>query len=96
MPNVVQFRRQHPPRAVGWASSEVNQWLKERLVAQGADPDMVVCDGGQFRFLRLRDIESIVGVKRSTIYRWIDEHRFPRPYILGAGAGRQPSKPEAA
>lgn len=34
------------------------------------------------RFLRLPEVKSRVGVGRSTLYRWMDEGRFPRSVQL--------------
>jgi predicted DNA-binding transcriptional regulator AlpA len=76
--------RRRPPRAVGWASSDVNRWLRERLAANGSDPGQVPPDS-EFRYLRLPDVERVVGVKRATLYAWVADGRFPRPHVLGAG-----------
>lgn len=35
------------------------------------------------RFLRLPDVEQIVGIKRSTIYRQVAAEAFPKPIRLG-------------
>lgn len=35
------------------------------------------------RLIRLREVQHRVGLGRSTIYRWMDEGKFPRPYTLG-------------
>ena len=35
------------------------------------------------RILRRREVESIVGVSRATIYHWMSEKRFPEPVKLG-------------
>ncbi len=35
------------------------------------------------RLLRLRDVQRRVSLGRSTIYRWMDEGKFPRPHALG-------------
>ncbi|WP_455232234.1 helix-turn-helix transcriptional regulator [Geopseudomonas aromaticivorans] len=37
------------------------------------------------RFLRLPEVELVVGKKRSTIYRDIAAGKFPAPYDLGSG-----------
>ena len=37
-------------------------------------------------FLRLRDVRSITGLGKTTIYRHIEEGSFPRPYRLGGRA----------
>lgn len=35
------------------------------------------------RLLRLKDVRSITGLGRSTIYRWMETGRFPKPVRLG-------------
>lgn len=35
------------------------------------------------RFLRLREVLHRTGLGRSTVYRWMDEGRFPRSVRLG-------------
>ena len=40
------------------------------------------------RILRLREVEAIVGLKRSTIYRKLSTNNFPRPRRLcGSSVG---------
>lgn len=41
-------------------------------------------DAEELRFLRLPEVEKIVGKKRSTIYRDIAAGKFPAPYDLGS------------
>ena len=36
------------------------------------------------RFLWLRDVQYRVGLGRSTIYRWMDEGKFPKPHMIEA------------
>lgn len=36
------------------------------------------------RVLRLKEVRHKTGLGRSTIYRWMDEGRFPKPVRLGA------------
>ena len=36
------------------------------------------------RFIRLKEVQHRTGLGRSTIYRWMDEGRFPKPVRLGA------------
>ncbi len=36
------------------------------------------------RLLRLRDVQDRVGLGRSTIYRWMDEGKFPRPHPISS------------
>ncbi|WP_410017177.1 helix-turn-helix transcriptional regulator [Pseudomonas sp. 5P_3.1_Bac2] len=40
--------------------------------------------GVEKRFLRLPEVEFVVGKKRSSIYRAISEGKFPAPYELGS------------
>ncbi len=35
------------------------------------------------RLIRLKEVQHRVGLGRSTIYRWMDEGKFPRPHTLG-------------
>lgn len=35
------------------------------------------------RLLRRRDVEALVGVKRSALYKWISQGEFPAPIRLG-------------
>ncbi len=37
----------------------------------------------ELRLLRLPAVLSRVGVKRSTLYRWISDRRFPPPLRIG-------------
>ena len=37
-------------------------------------------------FLRLRDLVDRLGVSRSTIYKWVEEGRFPKSVSLGGRA----------
>ena len=36
------------------------------------------------RVLRLKEVQHRTGLGRSTIYRWMDEGKFPKPVRLGA------------
>lgn len=36
--------------------------------------------------LRIKKVSKITGVGRSTIYKWMDEGRFPRPLKIGGRA----------
>ena len=38
------------------------------------------------RLIRLSEVQKRVGLGRSTIYRWMSEDRFPKPYQLGGHA----------
>ncbi|WP_422342707.1 helix-turn-helix transcriptional regulator [Parasphingorhabdus sp.] len=40
------------------------------------------------RFLRLRDVQHRVGLGRSTIYRWMDQGKFPKSHSIGGYAAR--------
>ncbi|MFL7961006.1 helix-turn-helix transcriptional regulator [Pseudomonas kielensis] len=52
--------------------------------------------GDDDKILRLRDVEAIVGLKRSTIYRKISEGHFPRQRLLcGSSVGWRNSEIQA-
>lgn len=38
------------------------------------------------RLLRLPQLKAKIGFGTSTIYRWMDEGRFPRPRLVGEAA----------
>lgn len=40
------------------------------------------------RLLRRTEVEQVVGLSRSTIYRLIDEGQFPKPLRLGPNSVR--------
>lgn len=40
------------------------------------------------RLLRLKEVQHRVGLGRSTIYRWMDEGKFPRSHSIGDYAAR--------
>ena len=40
------------------------------------------------RLLRLADVEDRVGIRRSAIYRWMNDGRFPTPVRVGPRAVR--------
>lgn len=49
-----------------------------------ADPDQEVPSKPAIRrFIRLREVLHRTGLGRSTIYRWMNEGRFPRSVHLG-------------
>ena len=35
------------------------------------------------RLIRLKEVQHRVGLGRSTIYRWMSEGKFPKPFRLG-------------
>lgn len=39
-------------------------------------------------FMRLRDVLKTVALGKTTLYRWMDEGRFPRSIELGPGCVR--------
>lgn len=45
-------------------------------------------DRSTARLLRLKDVLHRVGLGRSTIYRWMDEGKFPKPHSIGDYAVR--------
>ena len=40
------------------------------------------------RLLRLADVEDRVGIRRSAIYRWMNDGRFPKPLRVSPRAVR--------
>lgn len=40
------------------------------------------------QYLRVKDIQTMLGVSKSTIYRWMDERSFPAPIKFSAKAVR--------
>ena len=46
------------------------------------------------RLMRLREVEQVTGLTRSTIYRKMPLGRFPRPYSLGERSGVRWKKSE--
>jgi predicted DNA-binding transcriptional regulator AlpA len=87
---VHQQKRPLSPRAVAWSSTAIVQWMRDCIAASGADPTLIPDEPA--RLLRLPDVEARVGLKRSSIYRKIEEGSFPRPILLGAERTRQPPK----
>ena len=81
-PNVAQ------PRAVGFSSVDVVAYQRARIAEAGGDPKQVPDE--PFRFLRLPEVVSRIGLSRSSIYRQIAEKTFPKPYVLGASNARAP------
>jgi predicted DNA-binding transcriptional regulator AlpA len=71
-----------PARAVAWTSSAINDWMRARIAESGGDPSIVPDE--PFRFLRLPEVESRVGLKRASIYRKMTEGVFPKPLVLGS------------
>ncbi|WP_422346039.1 helix-turn-helix transcriptional regulator [Parasphingorhabdus sp.] len=48
------------------------------------DADMgEVSDHASARLLRLSEVQHRVGLGRSTIYRWMEDGKFPRPHSIG-------------
>jgi predicted DNA-binding transcriptional regulator AlpA len=64
-------------RAVAWPSPLVTNWQRERL-ASAAQNTSIVPDE-PFRFLRLPEVRSRVGLSTSTIYRLMAAGQFPKP-----------------
>jgi predicted DNA-binding transcriptional regulator AlpA len=69
-------------RSVGWPSTAITQWQRERIAEAGGDPSIV--PETQFRFIRLSELKQLVGLSRSSIYREISFKRFPAPVPLSA------------
>ena len=70
-------------RAVGWTSSSISKWQRERIAAAGGDPTVV--PELPFRFLRLPEVKQLTGLSRSSLYRMCAEKKFPAPLPLSSG-----------
>jgi predicted DNA-binding transcriptional regulator AlpA len=84
MPSVPPFAPSG--RAVGWPSTRVIAWLKERLAAAGGDPSDIPDE--PFAMWRLPEVERRTGYKRPSIYRMAARGEFPRPIPLSSAADR--------
>jgi len=40
------------------------------------------------RLIDIKEVSDITGLKRSTIYKWMNEGKFPKPLKLGEKASR--------
>jgi predicted DNA-binding transcriptional regulator AlpA len=60
--------------------------MRDRVVQAGGDPSLVPDE--DFRFLRLREVEARVGLRRSSLYRRIAAKEFPAPVLLGEASER--------
>lgn len=69
------------PRVVAWTSSAILEWQRERLAEAGGDPTSIKDE--PFRFMRLPEVIDRTGLARSTIYRRMASHTFPRQIPLG-------------
>lgn len=78
--------RPRPARSVAWASSDVIAWMRARVAASGGNPEII--PDQQFAFWRIDEVERRVGVKKSTLYRWVGEGIFPRSIPLGVTDSR--------
>lgn len=78
---------QRPPRAVGWTSTSIANWLRAQIIAAGGNPSDV--PDLEFRLMRIRDVKRIAGLSTSTIYRLISEGSFPRPIKLAGASGHE-------
>lgn len=38
------------------------------------------------RFIRLQDVENAIGLKRSQIYKMVNDQTFPRPLKIGSAS----------
>lgn len=68
-------------RASAWLSTAVYEWMRERLIAGGADPSQIPVDESP-RLLRLPEVRKLTGLSQTTIYERIKGGRFPRQIPL--------------
>lgn len=66
---------------VAWTNKDINNWIRERIIASGLDGS-VVPDDEPFRVLKLKDVMERTQLGRSTIYRQIAAGNFPKPIHL--------------
>ena len=62
-------------------ANEIEQLSMACLKESGEDASR---DTDIKRVLRLKEVRHKTGLSRSTIYRWMDEGKFPKPVRLGA------------
>jgi len=49
------------------------------LTSRGENPQL----------MRLKDVCVMLSISKATVYRWVDEGRFPEPVILGQEEGKR-------
>jgi predicted DNA-binding transcriptional regulator AlpA len=70
---------------VFWYEIAIIEWKNKHL-----PPSQQIQTPAHPRFLRLKDVENTVGLKRSTIYRQITAGTFPKPLpLLSTDPGNQ-------
>lgn len=72
------------PKAVGWPSTLVYQWLRKWHAGHGGDPDDV--KDPPFCIMRRRQVTEITGLSCSAIYRAMSVGTFPRPVPIDRDA----------
>ena len=90
-------------RVCGLYEHELDAWLAGRMAGRAGGLPPLGCGPPlprwQFRLddvpvvcgiclLRLRDVESVVGIRRTQIYRFVGERRYPAPVSLGERTAR--------
>lgn len=78
------------PRASAWLSSNVYQWMRDRIAAAGGDPTLIPEERSP-RLMRLPEVTRICGISTATVYTWAKAGRFPRPIPLDTPVSRAPS-----
>lgn len=66
--------------AIGWPSTVVAKWLRERIAESGNDPSVVPDE--PFRFMRTDEVLRVTGFSRSGLIRKIQLGRFPKATLL--------------
>lgn len=41
------------------------------------------------QLMKLKDVCEMLTISRATVYRWVDEGKFPEPVILGQEEGKR-------
>lgn len=65
---------------VGWPSTAVLAWMRERLVAAGQAPSLVPDE--PFHFMHREEVERRTGISRTSIYDGMAAGTFPEPVPL--------------
>jgi|TARA_B100001057_G_scaffold422213_1_gene443604 prophage regulatory protein len=46
-------------------------------------------DADSPQLMRLKDVCSLLSISKATVYRWVDEGKFPEPVVLGQEEGKR-------
>lgn len=46
-------------------------------------------DAEKVQLIKLQDVCKLLQISRATIYRWVEEGKFPQPVVLGQDDGKR-------